>query len=361
MVLPTYAHAYAMQTSSRVLNRDNLLAPNGTIISNDGTEYKPPKPLLDGSSPSVSSTTSPIPVSSALGQGSAAGEYSAAQLLLPPTSQDNESQQQQQRYSRPKTPVAVGMASARAATFGAAEDDETGSMQPTSLPQAASGHQIEVAAETSVAAMYSMSDVCKPAENYAVFKFASILLQAPVRLIVLACVPIIISGKGLISYNRHMLMLNCVMVLPLMLAILYADALFSMQYVWTRASAKDIAIVAGGMAAVLLLLSLAWFAKQKPGKSSPKFVIVFAFLGMLAALILIFAVAQEVVSLMSSFAAWLDLSQSFIGMIAVGIGNGSSDLVANYLVAKRGWPRIAMAAIFGGAVLNTLLGTAACT
>ena len=367
---------------------ETLLAPNGTIVANDGTEYKPPKPMLDGNSPSVSSTTSPVLVYSSAGLdsnsydngagavvdrggsrgsggggGGVGGSDGAAHLLLPPPPGNENEKQKHQRLTggRTKTPVAVGVAHARAATFGAAENDETGYTPPPPLPQTAAGHRMEVAAETPVGTMYMMSDVCNPSEKYALFRFVSYLLQAPVRLLVLACVPIVISGKGLISYNRHMLVVNCVMVIPLMLAILYVDALFSLQYVWTRTSAADVAIVAGGVAAVLLLLTMVWFARKAPGAKSPSFMIAFAFIGMLAALVLIFAIAQEVVSLMSSFAAWLDLSQSFIGMIAVGIGNGSSDLVANYLVAKRGWPRIAMAAILGGAVLNTLLGTAACT
>jgi sodium/potassium/calcium exchanger 6 len=114
-------------------------------------------------------------------------------------------------------------------------------------------------------------------------------------------------------------------------------------------------------AQAFFLATFALLSKRAVGAKRSPLLIIFAIVGMAASLVIMFAIAQEVVALMSSLAAWLHLSPSFIGMLAVGIGNGSSDLVANYLVAKRGWPRIALSATFGGAVLNTLLGTAACT
>ena len=35
-----------------------------------------------------------------------------------------------------------------------------------------------------------------------------------------------------------------------------------------------------------------------------------------------------------------------------------NDLIANYIVAKNGWPHVAISAIYGGSILNVLIGMA---
>lgn len=45
-----------------------------------------------------------------------------------------------------------------------------------------------------------------------------------------------------------------------------------------------------------------------------------------------------------------------MGITVLGIGNGTCDLIANYLVAVKGFPVIAVSAVYSGPVLNTYVG-----
>lgn len=74
------------------------------------------------------------------------------------------------------------------------------------------------------------------------------------------------------------------------------------------------------------------------------------------ALLFIYVIADEIVSVMQSFGVLLNVSESTIGITVLGIGNGTCDLIANYLVATKGFPQIALAAVYGGPVLNTYVG-----
>jgi len=88
----------------------------------------------------------------------------------------------------------------------------------------------------------------------------------------------------------------------------------------------------------------------------PAYFAAFAGYGFIMALLFIYVIADEVVSVMQSFGILLNVSEATIGLTVLGIGNGVCDLIANYLVADRGFPTIATSAVYGGPVLNTYVG-----
>jgi len=53
---------------------------------------------------------------------------------------------------------------------------------------------------------------------------------------------------------------------------------------------------------------------------------------------------------MRAFGVALGVSESTVGMTVLGIGNGLCDLIANYLVGSKGFPKVAIAAVYGGPV-----------
>jgi hypothetical protein len=69
------------------------------------------------------------------------------------------------------------------------------------------------------------------------------LLQAPVRTVVLLFVPVVLSGKGVVSYNRNLLLVNSVLVLPLAIGLLSFDALYSLRVVWSKATTEELVAV----------------------------------------------------------------------------------------------------------------------
>lgn len=117
---------------------------------------------------------------------------------------------------------------------------------------------------------------------------------------------------------------------------------------------------------------------------------IFAIYGFLMTLIFIFVVTGEIVAVIQSFGVILGLSAAIVGMTVLGVGNGVCDLISNWVVsgwfesldplhyfdksiavcclslswciistfqvASSGSPNIAIAAVYGGPVLNAFIG-----
>jgi sodium/potassium/calcium exchanger 6 len=66
--------------------------------------------------------------------------------------------------------------------------------------------------------------------------------------------------------------------------------------------------------------------------------------------------ASEILSLLQSIGIILTVSDAIIGLTVFAIGNSLPDLVANISVARNGYTDMAIAACFGGPMLNMLIG-----
>lgn len=67
-------------------------------------------------------------------------------------------------------------------------------------------------------------------------------------------------------------------------------------------------------------------------------------------------IAEEVVSLLKFYGTVFDLSDAILGFTIFAIGNSLGDFIANFTIAKMGFPKMALAACFGGPLLNILIG-----
>lgn len=67
-------------------------------------------------------------------------------------------------------------------------------------------------------------------------------------------------------------------------------------------------------------------------------------------------IADEVVSIMKALSAIVGLSEAILGFTVFAIGNCIDDYVADMTVTEHGHPIMALAACFGGPLLNILLG-----
>jgi len=70
----------------------------------------------------------------------------------------------------------------------------------------------------------------------------------------------------------------------------------------------------------------------------------------------IYLLANEVVSLLLSIGLILNISEAILGLTVLAWGNSVGDMVADVIVAKQGFPSMALAACFGGPFFNLLLG-----
>eukprot|EP01104_Vermistella_antarctica_P017973 TRINITY_DN6516_c0_g3_i1.p1 TRINITY_DN6516_c0_g3~~TRINITY_DN6516_c0_g3_i1.p1 ORF type:complete len:834 (+),score=200.63 TRINITY_DN6516_c0_g3_i1:540-3041(+) len=78
--------------------------------------------------------------------------------------------------------------------------------------------------------------------------------------------------------------------------------------------------------------------------------------GFFMSILWIFVIANELVGLLQTWGLILDISQGVLGLTVLAWGNSVGDMVSNCIVARQGFPGMAMAACFGGPLFNLLLG-----
>ncbi|KAK3694974.1 Sodium/calcium exchanger protein-domain-containing protein [Podospora appendiculata] len=91
-------------------------------------------------------------------------------------------------------------------------------------------------------------------------------------------------------------------------------------------------------------------------EKKPKYHFLLCFLGFIISVAWISTIAGEVVGVLKAFGIILKISEAILGLTIFAIGNSLGDLVANYTIARVGYPVMALAACFGGPMLNILLG-----
>ncbi|KAJ1950220.1 hypothetical protein EC988_004469 [Linderina pennispora] len=80
------------------------------------------------------------------------------------------------------------------------------------------------------------------------------------------------------------------------------------------------------------------------------------FFGFLSGLSWIYLIADEIVAITQTLGLVMDISEEILGLTLVGFGNSVGDLVTNVTLATMGYPTMALAACFGGPMVNILLG-----
>ncbi|KAI9833106.1 MAG: hypothetical protein M1826_000473 [Phylliscum demangeonii] len=92
-------------------------------------------------------------------------------------------------------------------------------------------------------------------------------------------------------------------------------------------------------------------ARQPPTHTLP-----LCFLGFIVSIAWISSVAAEVVGVLKAVGVIVGMSDAILGLTIFAVGNSLGDLVANVTVARLGYQVMALAACFGGPMLNILLG-----
>eukprot|EP01090_Pellita_catalonica_P016277 TRINITY_DN4614_c0_g2_i1.p1 TRINITY_DN4614_c0_g2~~TRINITY_DN4614_c0_g2_i1.p1 ORF type:complete len:221 (-),score=26.21 TRINITY_DN4614_c0_g2_i1:65-682(-) len=71
---------------------------------------------------------------------------------------------------------------------------------------------------------------------------------------------------------------------------------------------------------------------------------------------MIYVLANEIVNVLKTLGIVLGLSHSILGITVLAWGNSVADLTADVIMAKSGFPTMAIAACFGGPLFNMLIG-----
>ncbi|KAF3015598.1 hypothetical protein E8E14_009439 [Neopestalotiopsis sp. 37M] len=152
------------------------------------------------------------------------------------------------------------------------------------------------------------------------------------------------------GWNRWLLILQ-----------IFTGPMFSVFIVWANA-VEDfdqpgrvlVRMVLGALVFSLVVLGVL-LATTNPDRR-PKYHFLFCFLGFIIAIAWISTIAGEVVGVLKALGVIFDISEAILGLTVFAVGNSVGDLVADITVARLGYPVMALAACFGGPMLNILLG-----
>lgn len=91
-------------------------------------------------------------------------------------------------------------------------------------------------------------------------------------------------------------------------------------------------------------------------KKTPMFHAIFVIGAFLLSIFWLYIVARELLQLLSAFGFILDIPESILAITILAWGNSIGDLVSDIVVAREGYPNMAVGAIFGSPSLNLLIG-----
>lgn len=86
----------------------------------------------------------------------------------------------------------------------------------------------------------------------------------------------------------------------------------------------------------------------------PFYHLAYAMLAFIGSILIIYVVAQEVVSLLVTIGLVLNLSRSMLGLSVLAWGNSIGDLFSNITLAKQGYGKMAFAACVGGPLFSKI-------
>lgn len=110
------------------------------------------------------------------------------------------------------------------------------------------------------------------------------------------------------------------------------------------------------IAAVISLLLLSVVLLCTSDERRPRFHTWFCFIGFAVSVTWISTIANEVVGTLQAFGTILGLSDAILGLTVFAVGNSLGDFVADVTVARMGFSQMAISGVFGGPMLNILLG-----
>ncbi|KAL2315159.1 putative cation exchanger C3A12.06c [Schizosaccharomyces pombe] len=110
---------------------------------------------------------------------------------------------------------------------------------------------------------------------------------------------------------------------------------------------------ASSVFSILCITALYYYTdEEKP----PKFLPWVSFIGFVLGIIWISTIANEVVGILRALGVIFNLNESILGLTVFAAGNSLSDLIADIMIARSGFPEMAMGGVFGGPTLNILIG-----
>ncbi|XP_002403030.4 mitochondrial sodium/calcium exchanger protein [Ixodes scapularis] len=167
----------------------------------------------------------------------------------------------------------------------------------------------------------------------------------PLRFVLVVTVPVVDYENPKNNWCRPLNTSHCLLA-PLLLTLIFGQ---SQVLIADKLPAWGLALAIGATLALVV-----WMASSF--EREPKYHFLFGYAGFALAVLWIYATARELLGLLRAVGILADISDAVLGLTVLAWGNSLGDLVTNVAVARQGYPTMAIAACFGGPLLNLLLG-----
>ncbi|KAK4230505.1 Sodium/calcium exchanger protein-domain-containing protein [Podospora fimiseda] len=163
-----------------------------------------------------------------------------------------------------------------------------------------------------------------------------------------------VSSEGPPPWNRWLYAVNMFMGPLFMVWILWLNMGDDDDQVTTNWS-KTLARMVCYSLLVSLCMLMGLLLTTSPN-TKPQLHWIICIFGFIISVFWISTIAGEVVGVLKAVGVILNMSEAILGLTIFAMGNSVGDLVANITIARLGSPIMALAACFGGPMLNILLG-----
>lgn len=162
--------------------------------------------------------------------------------------------------------------------------------------------------------------------------------------VLLLIIPIVDYGEERHGWSKLLNMLN-IMTLPQLLLIITG----SIKMIFFNYIPLSVIVLF-----ISLGLALAVHCTSR-NDCPPKYHVTFAAGSFIGSVCVIYTVAKEVVCVMKVIGTISKMTDSFVGLSLLAIGNSVGDLFSNISLAKQGYHQMAFAACFGGPLFSKYL------
>ncbi|ODV86947.1 hypothetical protein CANARDRAFT_6513 [[Candida] arabinofermentans NRRL YB-2248] len=180
-----------------------------------------------------------------------------------------------------------------------------------------------------------------------IFKKAFNLMVLPISTALKVTVP-------LMTYDRYHVNVkfNKSEMASLLMSIFLSQFVFIFSFIETPTWLIYLASMS--FCTCLTYVAFKHFTEMETQSNNLKLVI--SILGFITAISCIAIIAEELINALKFISVLTHLSDAILGLTIFAIGNSVGDLISNLIISQLGYPLMALAACFGGPLLNLLLG-----
>lgn len=170
------------------------------------------------------------------------------------------------------------------------------------------------------------------------------LVKAPIRLFLLITTPAA-DTDGRDEWNKPLSALHCITG-PIFVAYAFG---FGFHWIGPLTVPVWVFLISAPVSLLIIFTS--------SSETPPFYYNAYSsYLGFVVAITWIYTISSEVINLLRALGIAFNLSDEIMGLTILAWGNSMLDFITNLSIARKGLPKMAVAACYGGPLMSTLLG-----